>query len=81
MPIGGARPTGASSLIAGRAKCTPPSAKIAAVSANSDRRWCEVVDLGGNLLREDAPEADDLVVPRIGCLARTAQEECADRLS
>jgi hypothetical protein len=29
-----------------RAKCTPPSAKIAAVSANSDRRWCEVIDLG-----------------------------------
>jgi hypothetical protein len=43
--------------------------------------WCEVIDLGGNLLREDAPEADDLIVPQIGCLARTAQEECADRLS
>ena len=45
------------------------SAKIAAVSANSDRRRCEVTDLARNLLREDAPEADDLIVPRIGCFA------------
>ncbi len=43
--------------------------------------WCEVIDVGGNLLREDAPEADDLIVPRIGCLAGTAQVERADRLS